>query len=583
MKRRNILLVIILIIHQVSFSQEKNFNGSFLTMKEGGSVSARSIKIGVKGNDFSAALHLRENKVLLIFNDKLDHSGDYTDITGNCRGTVSGDQLAGNLTLTVIENEVGVITKNNPPARIKATIKGKEINGELIIGEEGEEEPFIIPFRAIETGNEKPELSYPAGKSPKVFDKGWIFGAEFSLLNDKGELVDLSDQVEWSGTGSFNPARGKQSRPVFRSTGANTIILSVTYEGKTFKSEFPVDVVSYLEYGHTGSLAKSGSDSHGCPGCPHIVVGPVVTGSTLVFAGHFPAARVGDLGVHSACCENNSFVITSGDPEVLIEGKPAAKPGLSATRHCGGDGILIKDASATDDGMLMAGYSLSNPDASMGEIEEYLKKIKSMHAGDVFTTGQKGILAFPGNNETSITLFPNSVLKIIEQTKEKIRLMLVKGHLLVNGNTNKDKKVLVDLKDLAISPAGTKFLVYTDSTGDVTVNVYEGKLSIRQFSTNTVTETDSGYVFRYSGNRVSVITLGPGNEFQQLRELMTGVDNRSVTVSYERSMAPEGINEKTGIEKSSFIQKNWIYIAGAAVLFIVLLILIFKQKRKSRE
>ncbi len=572
-----------MILFQLSTSgQDKNYSGSFTVADADAAITAKSIKISLRSDGFSAAFHLRQNKVFMIFNDKLDHSGDYTDITGNGHGIVTGNQLSGNVKLNVVENEVGVITKNNPPARIKATIRGREINGDLIIGDEGEDEPFIISFLALETGNEKPELSYPAGKSPKVFDKGWIFGADFSLLNEKGELVDLSDQVEWSGTGSFNPVKGRQSRPVFGNTGANKIILSVTYEGKTYKSEFPVEAVSCLEYGHTGSLAKSGSDSHGCPGCPHTVIGPVVTGSALVFAGNFPAARVGDRGVHSACCEHNSFVITSGDPEVLIEGKPAAKPGLSTTRHCGGEGILIKSGSAMDDGLLMAGYSLSNPDASMGELKEFLKKIKAMHAGDVFTTGQKGILAFPGNNETSITVFPNSVLKVLEQSKEKIRLLLQEGHLLVNGNTNKDKKVLVDLKDFTLTPAGTKFLLRTDRTGNVSVNVYEGQLSIRQISADKVYETDSGYVFRYSGNKLSVVPMEPDSELQTMRELMAEVDSRSVTIQYEKIAVPSGTNKQPENAIRSFIQRNLVYIAGAAVFVILLLLLLLKQRRKTK-
>lgn len=570
-----------MIFYMATSGQDKNYSGSFTVTDDDAPITAKSIKISVGGNGFNAALHLRQNKVLMIFNDKRDHSGDYTDITGNCRGNVTGDQLAGNFTLTVIENEVGIITKNNPPARIKATISGKEINGELIIGEEGEEEPFILPFRVIETGNEKPELSFPAGKSPKVFDRGWLFGAVFSLLNDKGELIDLSDQVEWSGTGSFNPVKGRQSRPVFRSTGANKIVLSVTYEGRTYKNEFPVETVSYLDYAHTGSLAKSPSDAHGCTGCPHTVIGPVITGSALVFVGPYAAARVGDRGVHAACCQHNSFVITSGDNEVLIEGKPAARPGLSSTRHCGGEGLLIKDASAIEDGILRTGYALSNPGAREGEMEEYLNKLKAMHAGDVFTTDPKGLLAFPGNDQTSITLFPSSVMKVIEQTKEKIRLLLVKGRMLVNGNTNSDKKVLVDLKDHSITPAGTKFLVSTDSTGDnITVSVYEGNISIRQLSGNTVTKTDSGYVFRYSGNRASVGPLEPGSEFQTMRELVAGADSRAVTISYFSRSDTGVISEKTGRGKSSFFQKYLVYIAGSAVIFMLIVILVLKQKRK---
>jgi uncharacterized Zn-binding protein involved in type VI secretion len=54
---------------------------------------------------------------------------------------------------------------------------------------------------------------------------------------------------------------------------------------------------------------------------------------------------VGDNGVHAACCGPNTFVIEEGDPEVLIDGRPAARVGDS-TRHCGGFGHLVSESRA---------------------------------------------------------------------------------------------------------------------------------------------------------------------------------------------------------------------------------------------
>ncbi|MBN2583889.1 MAG: PAAR domain-containing protein [Planctomycetes bacterium] len=99
--------------------------------------------------------------------------------------------------------------------------------------------------------------------------------------------------------------------------------------------------MSPASYACVGGQAKCDADVHGCPACPHIVVGPITTGSPLVLVGGKPAARVGDKGTHAACCGSNTFEITSGDDQVLIDGRPAAKLGTSLTKHCGGDGKLI--------------------------------------------------------------------------------------------------------------------------------------------------------------------------------------------------------------------------------------------------
>ncbi|MCK7483771.1 MAG: PAAR domain-containing protein [Candidatus Moduliflexus flocculans] len=38
--------------------------------------------------------------------------------------------------------------------------------------------------------------------------------------------------------------------------------------------------------------------------------------------------------MHSGCCGPNTYTIVSGDPSVLIDGRPAAIKG-SQTKHCG--------------------------------------------------------------------------------------------------------------------------------------------------------------------------------------------------------------------------------------------------------
>jgi uncharacterized Zn-binding protein involved in type VI secretion len=178
-------------------------------------------------------------------------------------------------------------------------------------------------------------LTYPAGRSPNVFTTGWVFGARCTV-NGK----DYSDQVKWSGSGSFSPDTGTRSRPSFSAEGANTITLSVTINDKDYSRSYSVNVVSPAGYACVGMLAKCQADAHGTPADPLTVVGPITTGSAQVLVNGRPAARVGDVGVHAACGGPNTFEIVSGDSSVLINGRAAAKIG-STTKHCGGMGKII--------------------------------------------------------------------------------------------------------------------------------------------------------------------------------------------------------------------------------------------------
>jgi len=172
-------------------------------------------------------------------------------------------------------------------------------------------------------------LTFPAGRSPRVFTSGWSFGASATV-----DGKDLSDQVRWSGTGQFSPARGRFSRPVFRGPGPNRIILTLTVKGRDLSRTFDVQAVSPERYACVGDLVQSPACAHGCPACPHPVTGRIETGSASVQVRGRPAARVGDGGTHARCCGANTFKIVAGDESVLIDGRPAARRG-DRTLHCG--------------------------------------------------------------------------------------------------------------------------------------------------------------------------------------------------------------------------------------------------------
>ena len=85
---------------------------------------------------------------------------------------------------------------------------------------------------------------------------------------------------------------------------------------------------------------SQGVDVHGCIACPHPVVGPAVMGSPNVLVNNLPALRVGDKGIHIACCGKNDWEAAIGSFTVLINNKQAHRMG-DMDLHCGGIGFMI--------------------------------------------------------------------------------------------------------------------------------------------------------------------------------------------------------------------------------------------------
>lgn len=93
--------------------------------------------------------------------------------------------------------------------------------------------------------------------------------------------------------------------------------------------------------GRLGDKSQVPADAHGCPACPHPAVGPATGGSPNVNVNGKPALRVGDPGVHTACCGPNTWTAKQGSGTVNINGKAAHRLG-DADQHCGGMGKMIE-------------------------------------------------------------------------------------------------------------------------------------------------------------------------------------------------------------------------------------------------
>ena len=86
--------------------------------------------------------------------------------------------------------------------------------------------------------------------------------------------------------------------------------------------------------GRIGDRSQSGYHAHGCPSCPHLGVGPAVSGSPNVFINNREALRVRDVGTALACCGTNLWRAVEGTSSVLINDRQAHRKG-DGTEHCG--------------------------------------------------------------------------------------------------------------------------------------------------------------------------------------------------------------------------------------------------------
>jgi uncharacterized Zn-binding protein involved in type VI secretion len=90
-----------------------------------------------------------------------------------------------------------------------------------------------------------------------------------------------------------------------------------------------------------GDKSQVPVDAHGCPACPHSCSGPAIVGSPDVLVNGKPAIRVGDKGVHMACCGPNMWTAQVGSGTVFINNKQAHRLN-DMDQHCGGVGRMIE-------------------------------------------------------------------------------------------------------------------------------------------------------------------------------------------------------------------------------------------------
>jgi uncharacterized Zn-binding protein involved in type VI secretion len=182
-------------------------------------------------------------------------------------------------------------------------------------------------------------LRSPHEGSPKILTRGWPMTAHVRV-ELPGVRGDVGSDIRWEGSGTVSRTGPQTWAPSFPKPGPNFVRLSLQIRERVYSSTFWFQAKDANLYARVGSLAQCPADAHGCPACPHPVRGPLFEGVPDVQIDGKLVARVGDRGIHAACCGPNMFTVTTGDPEILISGRPVPRL-RDGTRHCGGVGQIV--------------------------------------------------------------------------------------------------------------------------------------------------------------------------------------------------------------------------------------------------
>lgn len=534
-----------------------------------------------KGPDFNAAYYVNKlsmkvdaggTAVLtanLRFGPKTE-PGDYIAFTGNISGTLQGGELSLSGSLNQAMQDGKRFVEEAVTTRVTGQKEGDKITGTFYMRYDGEE-TSTMTF-TLNPGELAPELLFPLGSSPKVFDKGWLFGASFKITSKDNEEVDLTDKIEWSGTASFEPDKGASSRPVFNNIGENKIILTAEYEGKKYSKEYKVVTVSSNLYARVGSKSLCQGDSHGTPADPLVCIGPVITGNGNVLIDGMPAACEGDRGVHAACGGPNNFVIVDGDPEVLINGKKAAKLG-TLTRHCGGMGRIVSTDGGSGTTDLLKGLS---DDISITKNGQKIPNNSKPEKGMTLKTGPKGLLMMSPDRNSVMMIMPNTTAVITGADGNDLVIEINEGTLFVNGEkANDNKNLVIESINEKLLRKGTRFLYYHDKDSSRLI-VYEGEVEVTLKKENRTLLVPAGKV--YFNDFKNPYVIADTLEFQSAGELMKiPKDSAYWQLPKDDATTKEaGSNQPTGFLE--LVKKYWYFAAGG-VVFILLMVYMGKRKK----
>jgi len=567
MKRFAAGLLLLTVLPLLTFSQQE-YKGTVTLVRKGPDNNAAyyTNKITMKVDAGGSAV-LTAN---LKFGPRSEPE-DYISFNGSISGTFDGNELSLTGPLNQAMQDGKNFTEAAVTTRVSGQKQGDEITGTFYMRYDGKEENTMT--FVLRPGELVPELLFPLGKSPKVFNKGWLFGASFKITGNNNEEIDLSEEIEWSGSGNFEPDKGASSRPAFSSVGENKIILTAEYEGKKYSKEYKVITVDANRYARVGSYAMCPADGHGSMACPFKVLGPVMTGNANVLINGLPVACEGDRGRHASCAGPNTFTITGGDPEVLINGKRVATMG-SQTTHCGGIGSIISVESMVTDKLAALSTDVSFTDKQGNKITGTAKPV----AGTKMITGPNGLVLISPDKNTVLMILPNCQAFINGNDDNAMTVTLENGQLFVNGQPgDNNKQLLIETFNETLVKKGTRFL-FSHSKDSSRLIVYEGEVEVTLKKDNSTVLVPAGKV--YFNDFKNAYTIADTVQFQSAAQLMAIPKDSA----YWQLPKPEVATTETATDKPAdfmeLLKKYW-YIAAGGLLLILLLVVVGKRKKGS--
>ncbi len=572
MKRIICLAAICLLAFGRSYAQESTFKGSFYfegNDSQNAEFYTNQMNVVVSGGEAVVTINLKAGP--------RSEPDDYVSFAGTLKGKLTANSIlaTGKIHMALMDaSRLGNhFEEKDVPGEISGTGEGGNLSGSLSVTVDGRKQGFM-KF-TLRTEEMAPVLLFPLGKSPKVFDKGWLFGAEFKILNKDGEVEkDLSDEIQWSGTADFEPETGASSRPTFNRVGDNKIILTVEYEGKKYKKEYPVITVDANKYARIGSFVVCPADSHGGPADPLPVVGHVVTGNANVLIDGMPVACEGDRGTHMACAGPNTFVITGieADENVLINGKRVAKLN-TLTRHCGGSGKItqVQPADYFENMLQALSDDISFTDKNGNKIPQN----SNPKAGTKMVTGPNGTLLMSPDRNTIMMVLPYSHVTITNNTGKDLTLMMDEGGLYVNGEkADNNRNLIIESFNEKLVRKGTRFL-FTRTSDASKLIVYEGEVEVEIKKNNERISVPAGKV--YLNDSKSPYVIQDTARFEAADVLMK-IPKGEFNIKWNEPTAKNKTSDSKSKDILSLLKQYWYVAAGIVALLLAVFLL---RKRKK--
>ncbi len=507
---------------------------------------------------------------------------EYVYFSGTFRGQLQGASFnaTGSTTMLMLDNKKEKTDKISfsLSGNLISTGSASQIKGKLSITNSGEEggTEFLAYTAGISEG-EGMQLTYPLGKSPMVFNKGWKFGASCILNEGTDSEIDLSNDIEWSGTATFSPAKGPLSSPVFENEGANKIILTVQdAEGNVFKKEFKVEVVDVTRYAYSGCFAFCQADAHGCLSCPHTTVGFINGSAADVTINGLPAAVVGDNGTHTTCCGPNTFELIEGDPNVLINGKQAVLLGAK-TRHCGGTGTVVKSMPKIGQVIIAndSAYFLDPWGDPRKLSSDLYKRLDTEYIGTTYLTHERGSLTLSLFPKGILSAGPNSQFKIVSDEGGVMKIHVDKGNLYFNGHSTGEGEVVIELKDCGLVLKGTRFSLFV-SEQTMKLDLLEGNVDLKFNKSGETVAIHQGESVSSDFNTVTATTTvdaqAVSRQWQQIAESTPGV--KVVEIPETGSSATAGWKK--------YLTSQVLMLAGSVVFILAILAGLLRRRKKNR-